>query len=76
MDIDDALLTEAKVLARRTGKTLTAVVEDALRERFARKPAASRRERVTLPTFTGDGLQPGVNLDDSAGLRDLMDAAS
>lgn len=27
-----------------------------------------------LPTFAGQGLQPGVDLDDTASLLDLMDA--
>ncbi len=27
-----------------------------------------------LPTFAGKGLQPGVDLDDAAGLLDFMDA--
>jgi hypothetical protein len=30
---------------------------------------------VALPVFKGKGLQPGVDLDDSAALLDLMDAA-
>lgn len=29
---------------------------------------------VPLPTFPGHGLQPGVDLDDTASLLDLMDA--
>ena len=35
INLDQELLTEAKVLAQRTGKTLTAVIEEALRERLA-----------------------------------------
>ena len=73
--LDDHLLKEAKQLAARTGRTLTAVIEDALREMLAR--ARKRRERATvkLPTFRGDGLRPGVDLDDSASLFDIMDTA-
>jgi hypothetical protein len=29
---------------------------------------------VSLPVFKGKGLQPGVDLDDSASLLDLMQA--
>ena len=29
---------------------------------------------VHLPTFKGDGLMPGVNLDDSRSLRSLLDS--
>jgi len=37
-----------------------------------RRPASRRNEPVALPTFSGHGLQPGVDLDDSASLHDLM----
>jgi len=71
--LDPQLLAEAKQLAARTGRTLTAVIEDALRQALA----ATRRPRKTrgpaLPTFRGDGLQPGVDLDDTAALLDVME---
>jgi hypothetical protein len=41
--------------------------------RQARRFDAPEREPVRLPTFDGDGLQPGVDLDDSAALLDLME---
>ena len=73
--LDDHLLREAKGLALRSGRTLTKVIEDALREALARGSEAptNTADRVSLPTFTGDGLLPGVDLDDSAGLIDLME---
>jgi hypothetical protein len=76
INLDDHLLADARVLARETGKTLTAIIEDALRERLARRSVAGRLEPTRLPTVGGNGLLPGVDLDDSAALRDLMDAAS
>jgi hypothetical protein len=78
INLDDHLLAEAKQVAARTGRTLTAVVEDALRESLHRRHHSSRRA-VELPTFGAGGVQPGVDLDDSAGLLELMepdDAAS
>jgi hypothetical protein len=72
--VDDELLREAKQLAARTGRTLTAVIEDALRETFSRQHGPAERT-VELPTFRGGGLQPGVDLDDSAALLELMDRA-
>ena len=71
--LDDQLLTETKQLAARTGRTLTAVIEDALREMMARRQQVANLPRVRLPTFSGNGLLPGVDLDDSAALLDLMD---
>ena len=70
--LDDDLLRQAKALAARTGRTLTALIEDGLREALARHGRRQERPRVALPTFKGKGLQPGVDLDDTAGLLDIM----
>ena len=74
--IDDQLLKEAKQMAARTGKSLTAVIEEALRETLSRQREFRKRKQVTLTTFGGQGLLPGVDLDDSAMLLDLMDSAN
>jgi hypothetical protein len=73
--LDDQLLAQAKETAARTGRTLTQVIEDALREALARRPSAPRPDdRVSLPTFGGDGPLPGVDLDATSELLDLMDS--
>ena len=71
--LDADLLQEAKRLAAEEQMTLTAVLEQALREMLARRKQRAQRPPVSLPTFRGRGLQPGVDLDDSAALLDLMD---
>jgi plasmid stability protein len=71
INLDDDLLAEAKLVAARTGRSLTAVVEDALRESLRRRHLPGR-EVVKPPVFGEGGLQPGVDLDDSAALLDLM----
>ena len=73
--IDDRLLAEAKTRAADSGRTLNAVVEDALREAFARRAVADRPPRPKLPVFRGGRLLPGVDLDDGAALLDLMERA-
>jgi hypothetical protein len=72
--LDEHLLAEAKKLAAETGRTLTAILEDALREALARRSTPHKRARVRLKTFKGDGLRPGVDLDDSAALLDTMES--
>jgi hypothetical protein len=72
--LDDDLLRKTRALAAETGRTLTAVIEDALREALARRRARRAGPRVVLPTFKGQGLRPGVDLDDSAGLLDVMNS--
>ena len=71
--LDDALLAETKALAARSGRTLTAVIEEALRTLLARLDEPRSREPVVLPTAGGEGLQPGVDLDDTAALVERMD---
>lgn len=71
--LDEHLLRQAKEHAVRTGQTLTAVVETALREMLSRRGKRGKRAHVRLPTFAGRGVRPGVDLDDSASLLDLME---
>lgn len=71
--IDDDLYAEVKQVAARTGRTVTAVVEEALREALSRRRARRARKRVRLPTMKGNGVQPGVNLDSWASLLDRME---
>ncbi|HEV8469717.1 MAG TPA: ribbon-helix-helix protein, CopG family [Candidatus Limnocylindria bacterium] len=70
--LDDRLLREVKRYAAERGRTLTSVLEDALRQFLSgtarRKPGGPFR----MITFKG-GLRPGVNLDDSAALWDLTE---
>ena len=70
--IDDELLGQVKQLAAQNGQTLTATIEDALRQMLARRQEAAERPPVELVTVPGNGAQPGVDLDDSASLLDLM----
>ena len=70
--LPDPLLAQARRRAAETGRTLTAFIADAVREALGRRTHAAGRTPVRLTTFCGSGLQPGVDLDDSAALRDLM----
>jgi hypothetical protein len=74
--LDDDLLLQVKQIAARSDKTLTSVIEDALREMLARQQKAEDRAPVRLVTVSGGGLQPGVDLDDSAALLALMEESS
>jgi hypothetical protein len=74
--LDDQLLDEAKRLALESGRTLTAVVEDALREVVARRKEAPKADKTRLITDGGKGLRPGVCLDNNADLLDIMEGRS
>lgn len=59
---------------------LGATKSDILRRALTALESQTRRTTPSvslgppLPTFAGKGLQPGVDLDDAAGLLDIMDA--
>ncbi len=71
--INDDLMQQAKRIAVESGQTLTRVIEDALRESFARRNRAPQKRTIKLPTFDSGGLMPGVDIDDSASLLDVME---
>jgi hypothetical protein len=71
--LDDQLLKSAKRLAHDTGKSLTAVIEDALRQILSRRIAKQPRKPVRLTTVSGHGVRPGVDLDDSAALLAFLE---
>lgn len=73
VNIDDKLLDDAKLLATQNGKTLSEVIEDSLRMIFAKNAKSCGCPRVKLPRMSGNGLQPGVNLDSNANLIDSME---
>ncbi len=72
--LDAHLLAAAKKRAAESGKTLTAVLDDALRESLARRSAHAKAKPVRLKTFKGGGVRRGVDLDDSASLLDMMES--
>ena len=74
--LDDQLLTEAKQHAVKRGCTLTAVMEDALRTFLAMSQQSATGQKLKLPTFHGGGLRPGIDLDNTADLLDIMDGSN
>jgi hypothetical protein len=71
--LPDDLFAKYKRLSTDTHRTLTALIEEALRESLARRAAPRRSGPAKLPVFAGDGLRPGVDLDDSSALLDRME---
>jgi hypothetical protein len=67
------LLTEAKRYAAQSRATLTAVIEDSLRATLSRRPPARKANALSLPTYGGSGVLPGVDLTSSASLLALME---
>jgi len=73
LTIDDHLLAEYKKVAAQTHRTLSYVIQDALRETLMRRHEAAARHPVRLPVIGGGGLRPGVDLDDNARTLELLE---
>ena len=71
--LDDDLLAEVELLAARSGKTLTSVIEDALRETLSRQKQVGESKPARLTTVSGQGLVPGIDLDDTASMLSIME---
>ena len=74
INLPDDLLAELKKRAAESGRTLTALIEDVLREALARRRRRPQARKVQLTTYGAGGLQPGVDLDDIPALSDLMES--
>ncbi len=73
INLPDDLLAQIKTLAAEGRITLTAFIEQALREKLGRRKGKPPSRPVRLTTFGTAGVQPGVDLDDTAALLDLME---
>ena len=71
INVDGYILTLAKREAANQKKSLGRVVEDALRTVFASR--VEKSSLIRLVTVGEAGVKPGVDLDDSCSLFDIMD---
>lgn len=74
--MDDDLLEAAKTAAIGAGQTLTSFIEDSVRRQLAAQQDVETSGPTTLPMVSGDGLLPGVDLDNNATLLELMGMSS
>lgn len=70
INLPDELYGEVRRRAADEGRTLTSFLEEALRVAVARHDAGEKPAFVVKP-FKGDGVMPGVDLNDSAALLEL-----
>lgn len=67
-------MNQAKREAEQRGETVTALIEEGLRLVLAQSQQPARRDPVKLPvSLVGGGVLPGVDLNDSAALLDIME---
>ena len=74
LDIDDRLLTEAKVLAARERTSLTRLIEEGLSLRLRATLSRAGKVKVELPVFRGGGgPAQGVDANSNESLNDAAD---
>ena len=70
--LSDGLMEQARAEARRRDTTLTALIEEGLTLVLA--GATEEREAVQLPVCSaGGGTLPGIDINNSTSLLDVMD---
>jgi hypothetical protein len=73
VNIEESALDLGKKRAAETGRSLGSVISDALLQAYSGRPTPRKSERYDLPVSGKGGMRPGVDLDNSAALEDLMD---
>lgn len=74
INLPDELYRATKVRAAADGRTVTSILEEALRT-FLDEPPAERPADYRVRPLRGAPVPADVPLDDNAALRDLMDAS-
>lgn len=72
VEIADAVFESARRQAAREGTTLRALIEEGLRTLLQRRRALPKGFVLRDASFQGDGLYPGVSLEDWNHVRTLI----
>jgi hypothetical protein len=75
LTIDSQVLAEFKKRAAETHRTISGLIEDALREHLSRERDQATTKPLDFPIVGGGGVAPGVDLSSSAALSDYVDRA-
>ena len=73
LTIDADVLSAFKRLAADTHRTLSGVIEDALKEQLARRRSLGETSGADLPVVRGGALLPGVDLSSNDAVQRLLD---
>jgi hypothetical protein len=73
INLPDDLIRQAKKAALDADTTLTEIIVNALREALLKGRRKQPRRKIKLTTYGEGGTFPGVDLDDTSAVLDLMD---
>jgi plasmid stability protein len=71
--LDDGLAADLKRRARAEGKSVSAVIAEALRAQLSKREAPSKTAPFRLITVKGGGLRPGVDVTKLRSLEETAD---
>lgn len=73
INLPDDLILQAKKAALDADTTLTEIIANALRDALQNRRRKQPRRNIKLTTYGEGGTFPGVDLDDTSSLLDIMD---
>lgn len=73
ISLDDRVYAEFKVLAARSGESVSSVIERAMRRYLLDRDAGPSEALPALPTMRSGGVRPGIDLDDMSRVREILD---
>lgn len=76
INLRDELVRRAKKAALEADTTLTEIIGDVLREALAKPRRKKPQKAFKLTTYGTGGVHPGVELDNTSALFDLMDGCT
>jgi hypothetical protein len=71
--LPDELYQRVRMTAAAEQRTITSVIEEALRAALRERERREPRKPYRIDPIVGGELQPGVDLDNTSALLDLMD---
>jgi hypothetical protein len=66
-------MADAKKHALETGRTLTALIQDAVVALIQRERGAQSPRVLNFPVYGGSGLEPGVDISSTAKIYETLD---
>ena len=75
LTIDSQVLAEFKKRAAETHRTISGLIEEALREHLNRERDQAATKALDFPIVGGSGFAPGLDLSSNAALVDYVDRA-
>jgi hypothetical protein len=76
LSLQDALLESARREALARHVSLAKFIESAVRDKLAQEVGEKEEPYRALVTFKGKGVKPGIDLNDSSALLDMIDGQS